>query len=113
MIRAFSFLASAMLVFAAGCSTTSTRLGQKPAQLSFATVGTVKGFMGSFRTLDGKPIEGTPVTVEIPAGRHRIGYWCPDQLVMDGPPTLSVSFQSGGIYVLHCNTNKQDRIEQR
>ena len=113
VIRTFSFLASATLVFTAGCTATSMRAEQKPARLSFATVGTVKGFLGSFRTLDGKPIEGTPVTVEIPAGRHRIGYWCPDQLVMDGPPTLSVSFQPGGTYVLHCDSNKQDHIEKR
>lgn len=113
MTRAFPFIVSALLALLAGCTTHGTRPGEEPARLAFANVGTVKGFLGSFRTLDGKPIDGTQVTLELSAGRHTIGYWCPDHLVMDGPPTVSATFEAGKSYVLHCHANQPGRVEQR
>lgn len=113
MTRNLRLAASILFVLAAGCATNNARPDEKPARLSFATIGTVEGFPGSFRTLDGKPIEDTPTTIELPPGQHTIGYWCPNHLVMDGPPTVSAKFEAGRSYVLHCQGNDPGRVEQR
>ena len=102
-----------MLALSAGCATRSAPTSAEPARLSFATQGTVKGFPGSFRTLDGKPIKDTPAAIEISAGRHTIGYWCPNHLVLDGPPSISATFKAGRNYVLHCQANQPGRVEEQ
>jgi hypothetical protein len=111
--RRLRLAASALFVLATGCAMNSPGPDEKPARLSFAIVGTVQGFPGSFRTLDGRPIDGTPTTIELPPGHHTVGYWCPNHLVMDGPPTVSATFEADRIYVLHCQGNDPGRVEQR
>lgn len=113
MIRISIFLGSVLCLLTAGCAVGVRRSADMPATLSFAKVGTTPGFLGSFRTLDGRPIPGTPLVVELAPGFHRVGYWCPDHLVLDGPPTVAATFKAGRSYVLHCKGNEDGRVEER
>lgn len=109
-------LVSAVALASAGlaaCSTGPISAHIPAARLSFAAQGTVEGFLGSFRTLDGKDVEGAPALVELPPGRHTVGYWCPNHIVLDGPPTVTATFEAGKEYVLHCQGNEQGRVERR
>ena len=107
-----TFIALGVLL-AAGCTTPGRSEQVAPASLSFAVPGTTKGFPGSFRTLDGKAIANTPSTMQLVPGRHVIGYWCPDTLVMDGPPTVSAVFESGKAYVLECRANEEGQVREK
>lgn len=89
----------------AGCAAHSAR-GQPKATLAFAKPGTTKGFLGSFRTLDGRSVPDTPAVISLAPGRRTVGYWCPDTITMDGPPTVTATFEPGKAYVLHCAANQ-------
>jgi hypothetical protein len=113
MIRIALVSASAIALSAAACSANPAWPDAPPARLSFAAEGTVEGFPGSFRTIDGKTIAGAPRSVELAPGRHTVGYWCPNHIVVDGPPTVVATFEPGREYVLHCQGNEPGRVEQR
>lgn len=71
------------------------------------------GMQGSFRTLDGKAIPSTPATLEVHAGKRMIGYWCPDTITMDAPPTVTATFETGKSYVLHCAANQPAKVVEQ
>jgi hypothetical protein len=109
-----AFLAAVVALNAlTGCSSGPQVSGAYPARLSFATKGTVDGFPGSFRTLNGEAIAGAPSSIELAPGRHTVGYWCPDHIVVDGPPTVTATFKPGREYILYCQANEPGRVEQR
>ena len=53
--------------------------------------------------IDNHNIPKGPVrSIYVVPGRRTIGYRCPGTIVMDGPPTLSGTFEGGTAYVLDC-----------
>jgi hypothetical protein len=57
--------------------------------------------VGGFVTLEGQPLPGRPLRIEVVPGRRRIGYLC--HVVLDGPTAvLERVFEAGKAYELHC-----------
>ena len=56
--------------------------------------------------MDGRPVPETPAVIRLAPGRRTIGYWCPDTITVDGPPTVTATFEPGKVYVLHCEANE-------
>ena len=113
MIQMSSFVGLLMCALISGCAVRGGHSSATPATLSFAKSATSSEFVGSFRTLDSAPIPSTPLVIELSPGRHTVGYWCPDHIVMDGPPTVIATFEPGKSYVLHCQGNEDGRVEAR
>lgn len=113
MIRLSAWPAWMISLLTVACAGNASRNEAPAARLSFAAEATVAGFPGGFKTLDARPIAGSPLSLELPPGRHTVGYVCPNHIVLDGPPTVTATFEPGKAYVLHCMANEPGRIEQR
>jgi len=113
MIRMSSYGGLLLCALISGCAVGGGHSSEIPATLYFAKSATGSDFVGSFRTLDGDPIPSAPLVIDLSPGRHTVGYWCPDHIVMDGPPTVVATFEPGKSYVLHCQGNEDGRVEAR
>ena len=104
-MQAFSALVIAMCV--GGCATASQNLDStNSAELAFAKVVSPGGLPGSFDSLDGKRIEGRPLTIRVPPGEHVIEYSCPNVLSVDFQASTKASFVAGRQYLLECGANQ-------
>lgn len=102
---------SAACVALLGCA--SATLPAAPAALlSFADPESPYG-AAQFLTLDGEPVSGTPNEMSVPPGEREIGYSCAGTITMDGPTTVTATFESGKAYHLHCEANQSARIVER
>lgn len=45
---------------------------------------------------------GYPTVVYLAPGKRDIGYYCPGDIYVDGPPTISYDFIGGQSYELYC-----------
>lgn len=96
-----------------GCAADASRSTRPHATLAFAEPDTVSGFPGSFRTLDGRSIPDTPAVIRVAAGRRKVGYWCPDTVTMDEPPSVTTTFESGKAYVLYCKGSDAGLVKEQ
>ena len=104
----------ASLILLASCASIPEHLDvTNSAQLSFATSASAGGLPGRFTSLDGKRIEGNPISIRVPVGRHTIEYNCPDTITMDTYPTVSATFVAGRSYVLRCEANEPGVVTER
>ena len=84
MLRAAPFL---LVVAAAGCAG-HQQLAPSSAELGFSRTAAPGGLSGRFDSIDGKRLDGSPLTIHVAAGAHVIGYACPDVISVD-PQRLS------------------------
>ena len=108
LVIIFTFIALA------GCVTSSKVLDTtNSAELAFAKNGSPRGVPGSFDSIDGKSISGRPTNIQVPAGKHTIGYSCPDVLSVDTQTSVKAKFTAGKNYLLQCDANKPGVIIER
>ena len=105
-------LAAVCCVALAGCLGSVGTLPLEPAHLSFADDGKAKELPGSFRSVDGKALQGNPETITVEPGSRVIGYTCPNFITMDGPPTVSAEILPGKHYVLACDAKGNATITE-
>lgn len=108
----FSAVVSLCVVFT-GCASNGSEQTQSSATLSFASSGSVSGVYGIFYTLDGKSLADRSTEVMLSAGRHTIGYSCPDIVTTDGPLAIKATFEAGKSYVLYCKANEPATVSER
>ena len=68
----------------------------------FAEQALTGSLPGSFREIDGKDVARNPEEITITAGKHSIGYACPNTILMDGPLRTDGQFEAGATYLLRC-----------
>ena len=85
----------------------------EPAQLSFANDGKASGLAGWFHSVDGEALAGKPATVSLKPGSRVIGYYCPDTITLDRPPTITHVFAPDESYVLECDADSARIRETR
>jgi len=105
-----SFLALGLFVAATGCASMPP---QAAATVGFAEPAAPGGLPGSFRELDGRTLAGSPQGLTVAPGRHRLGYTCPNTLVLDSPPSIVGTFEAGGTYLLRCHRDGPATLERR
>jgi hypothetical protein len=49
---------------------------------------------------------GYPRLVHLAPGKREIGFYCPGQIYVDGPPTISYNFVGGQNYELYCQKGR-------
>ena len=101
MPRAASFL---LVVAAAGCAG-HQQLAPSSAELGFSRTAAPGGLSGRFDSIDGKRLDGSPLTIHVAPGAHVIGYSCPDVISVDSQTVVTASFVAGRRYVLDCSAN--------
>ena len=111
-MRASSVLLVALC--AGGCATAGRSLDStNSAELAFARVVSPGGLPGSFDSLDGKRIEGRPLTIRVPSGEHVIEYSCPNVLSIDFQASTKASFVAGRRYLLECGANQPGVVREQ
>ena len=98
-----------------GCATThQVQSAAITAHLKFANqVDKAHGLPGSFISIDGKRLSGFPGEIEVSAGKHEIGYSCPNTVPLHFLPTAQATFLQGADYILDCSARWPDVIKQR
>ena len=96
----------------AGCLGSVGTLPLESAHVTFANDGKASGMAGSFRSVDGKAVEGNPAGIDVKPGSRVIGYICPDTITLDGPPTVSAEFLPGKSYLLECDAHSAKITEK-
>jgi hypothetical protein len=100
----------ALAVAASGCA--STPAGPA-ATIRFAEPAAPGGLPGSFREVDGKTVPGAPEVLTVTPGNHRIGYACPNTILMDGPLETTGEFEAGATYLLRCDRSGGASFERQ
>ena len=103
-----------LLSITVGCATGGNDLnGYNSAELAFAKAGSPDGLPGSFQSIDGKRLDGSPLNIRVPAGQHEIAYTCPDVISVDFQATVKASFVAGRRYILSCSANEPGVVSER
>jgi hypothetical protein len=103
-----------LLLITAGCATGQEELdGYNSAELTFAKSASPSGLPGRFQSIDGKRLDGFPVSIRVPAGQHEIAYSCPGVVSLDFQATVKAAFVAGRRYILSCGANEPGVISER
>ena len=100
----------ALAIAVSGCASTSAG---PSATIRFAEPAAPGGLPGSFREIDRKTVLHAPEEIVVAPGKRRIGYSCPNTILLDGPLEATGEFEAGATYLLLCDKSGAALFERQ
>ena len=93
----------AVALLSSGCAT----MGASASSATLLFPGQAQMWLpGGIVQIDRQPNPPANRTVAVAPGRRTVTYHCPDVVTVDGPPTITATFEAGKTYELVCTGAK-------